>query len=41
MSTDIAILLSQIPIGIGIILVAYELRKMRKEIERLAGRKGK
>ncbi len=39
MSTDMAILLSQFPIAIGIFILAFELRKLRKEIERISREK--
>jgi hypothetical protein len=34
MDTTEAIILSQIPIGIGVILVAYELWRLRKGLEK-------
>ena len=34
-----AIILSQLPIGIGVIAVAFELHKLRKALEKIAKRK--
>jgi|GEM_PF-3642789 len=36
MNTTDAILLSQIPIAVGIFIVAYELHRLRKAIEKIA-----
>jgi len=36
MSTVEAIILSQIPIGVGVIVVAFELHKLRKALEKIA-----
>jgi len=36
MNTVEAIILSQLPIGIGVIVVAFELHKLRKALEKIA-----
>jgi len=41
MNTVEAIILSQIPIGAGIIVIAFELRRMRKQLERALRQGGK
>lgn len=39
METAEAVFLSQIPIGIGVIIAIYELYRLRKAVERIAGKK--
>jgi len=35
MNTADAVLISQVPLGIACIIAAYELHKLRKEVERI------